>query len=167
MIVTIGLVACGGDLNENNKKDNSIQPNDNTEEEVNNEATEENNEEATTETSDELSGAVTMWTASLAGDPFDSYFEDLANAFEKMHPDLEVVISDIPQGEIQQKVLTSLTGDDVLDLVNLAPRYTLNIASQGGLLDLEDLLSDEVKESYVKGPFESGYYCSTSKLIVL
>lgn len=108
--------------------------------------------------SDELSGEVTMWTASLTGEPFDGYFADIESEFEDMHPDLDVIIEDIPQNDIEQKVLTSLTGDDVPDLVNLAPRYMVNIAAQGGLLDLEELVSDDVKSSYLEGPLESGYF---------
>ncbi|WP_042143526.1 ABC transporter substrate-binding protein [Paucisalibacillus sp. EB02] len=108
--------------------------------------------------SGELSGEVTMWTASLSGEPFDSYFADLEAEFEEMHPDVDVIIEDIPQNEIQQKVLTSLTGDDVPDVVNLAPRYMINIAEQGGLLDLNDLVSDDVKNSFLEGPFQAGHY---------
>lgn len=110
------------------------------------------------DSSEGLSGEVTMWTASLSGEPFDSYFAEIEAAFEEMHPNVDVIIEDIPQNEIEQKVLTSLTGDDVPDLVNLAPRYMVNIAAQGGLLDLEDLVSEEVKNSFLEGPFESGYF---------
>ncbi|WP_200411670.1 ABC transporter substrate-binding protein [Virgibacillus salexigens] len=108
--------------------------------------------------SNELSGEVTMWTASLSGEPFDSYFADLEQQFEKIHPNLDVIIEDIPQGEIEQKVLTSLTTDDVPDLVNLAPRYMVSIAAQGGLLELDDLVSEGTKSSFLEGPFESGYF---------
>lgn len=137
-ILVVVLAACGGanDNNTNNNKGNS-----------------NGNDDST-----ELSGEVTMWTASLAGDPFDGYFEEIKKDFETLHPNVEVIIEDIPQGEIQQKVLTSLTGSDVPDLVNLAPRYMVNIANQGGLLDIEDLVSDEVKDSFLEGPLESGYY---------
>lgn len=131
-LLTIGLVACDGE------KD-----------------TESSDE---TGSSDGLSGEVTMWTASLSGEPFDSYFADIESEFEEMHPDLDVILEDIPQNDIEQKVLTSLTGDDVPDLVNLAPRYMVNIAAQGGLLDLEDLVSEDVKSSYLEGPFNAGYY---------
>jgi putative chitobiose transport system substrate-binding protein len=106
----------------------------------------------------ELSGKVTMWTASLAGEPFDTYFKDLEKDFESQHPEVDVVIQDIPQNEMEQKVLTSLTGSDVPDLVNLNPHYMSNIAAQGGLLDLTDELSDEANGAYVEGPFESGKY---------
>ncbi|MFD1608212.1 ABC transporter substrate-binding protein [Oceanobacillus luteolus] len=133
-IVSIGLVACSGDDNADNE------------------------DVAVSGSSDGLSGEVTMWTASLAGEPFDSYFADIEAKFEEMHPDVDVIIEDIPQNEIEQKVLTSLTGDDVPDLVNLAPRYMVNIAAQGGLLDMEDLVSDEVKNSFLEGPFQSGYF---------
>ncbi|MDG5471497.1 extracellular solute-binding protein [Jeotgalibacillus sp. ET6] len=108
--------------------------------------------------SGELSGEVTLWTASLAGEPFDTYFADLEAEFEEMHPDLDVKIEDIPQNEMEQKVLTSLTGDDVPDVVNLNPHYMSNIAAQGGLLELSDLVSEETKSSYVEGPFNSGMY---------
>lgn len=136
-IIGIGLVACGGN---NEESDGNAKGS------------------GESDSSDELTGEVTMWTASLAGEPFDSYFDDLEKEFEDMHPELDVTIEDIPQNEIETKVLTSLTGDDVPDVVNLAPRYVTNIAAQQGLLDLEDLLSDEAKDSYIDGPFEAGQY---------
>ncbi|MDR0139610.1 ABC transporter substrate-binding protein [Metabacillus idriensis] len=108
--------------------------------------------------SGELSGEVTLWTASLAGEPFDTYFDKLEKNFEKLHPDVDVVIEDIPQNEMEQKVLTSLTGSDVPDVVNLNPHYMSNIAAQGGLLDLTDMVSDETKNSFVEGPYKSGIY---------
>lgn len=105
-----------------------------------------------------LSGKVTMWTASLAGEPFDSYFDEIEKEFEEMHPDVDVVIEDVPQNEMEQKVLTSLTGSDVPDVVNLNPHYMSNIAAQGGLLELDDMLSEEAKTAYVDGPYKSGMF---------
>ncbi|MDN6162510.1 MAG: sugar ABC transporter substrate-binding protein [Atopostipes sp.] len=104
-----------------------------------------------------LSGDVTLWTASLSGEPFDSYFDDVKEEFEDLHPEVNIVIEDIPQDEIQQKVLTSLTGDEVPDVVNLAPRFMEKIADQGGLLELGNFLSDEEKEKYLERPLDSGY----------
>ncbi|MUV36988.1 putative binding protein [Lentibacillus sp. JNUCC-1] len=124
-----------------------------------------NNDESSSGSGDEngsgnegLSGDVTMWTASLAGEPFDSYFDDIKKDFEELHPDVNVIIEDIPQAEIEQKVLTSLTGSDVPDLVNLAPRFVFNIAAQGGLLDLSDKIDEDTKDSYLEGPFKAGYF---------
>lgn len=134
-ILAIGLVGCGGEKEKSN--DNAQQD---------------------AGTSDELSGEVVMWTASLSGEPFDSYFADLKKGFEELHPNVDVIIEDIPQNDIEQKVLTSLTGNDVPDVVNLAPRYMVNIASQGGLLDLSELVSDELKNTFLEGPFKSGNY---------
>jgi putative chitobiose transport system substrate-binding protein len=108
--------------------------------------------------SDELTGKVTLWTASLAGEPFDTYFKNIEKEFETQHPKLDVVIEDVPQNEMEQKVLTSLTGKDVPDVVNLNPHYMSNIAAQGGLLDLTNEVSDEVKKSFVEGPYKSGMY---------
>ncbi|WHY77816.1 ABC transporter substrate-binding protein [Neobacillus sp. WH10] len=108
--------------------------------------------------SEGLSGKVTLWTASLSGEPFDSYFDSIEKEFETLHPKLDVVIEDVPQNEMEQKVLTSLTGKDVPDVVNLNPHYMSNIAAQGGLLDLTDELSDKTKESFIEGPYNSGKY---------
>jgi putative chitobiose transport system substrate-binding protein len=108
--------------------------------------------------SGELSGEVTLWTASLAGEPFDTYFKELEKEFEEQHPKLDVIIQDVPQNEMEQKVLTSLTGSDVPDVVNLNPHYMSNIAAQGGLLDLTEEISDEANSAYVEGPFQSGKY---------
>ncbi|KON88714.1 hypothetical protein AF332_19185 [Sporosarcina globispora] len=117
-----------------------------------------NSEENRSEKSDELSGEVTLWTASLAGEPFDTYFDNIEKKFEELHPDLDVIIEDIPQNEMEKKVLTSLTGDDVPDVVNLNPHYMSNIAAQGGLLDLTELLNEETKKSFVEGAYVAGFY---------
>ncbi|UOY93097.1 ABC transporter substrate-binding protein [Ectobacillus sp. JY-23] len=106
----------------------------------------------------ELSGKVTLWTASLSGEPFKTYFANVEKKFEELHPKLDVVIQDVPQNEMEQKVLTSLTGSDVPDVVNLNPHYMSNIAAQGGLLDLTKMVSSKTKESFVEGPYNSGMY---------
>ncbi len=131
-LLMVGLIACG-------EEDNSGSSNE-------------------SGSSNGLSGEVVMWTASLSGEPFDSYFTDIEEAFEEMHPDVDVVIEDIPQNEIEQNVLTSLTGDDVPDVVNLAPRFMVNIADQGGLLELSDHVDEETQNSYLEGPFNAGYF---------
>ncbi|SDC42158.1 carbohydrate ABC transporter substrate-binding protein, CUT1 family [Pelagirhabdus alkalitolerans] len=107
---------------------------------------------------EELSGDITFWTASLSGDPFDGYFDELKEEFEDMHPEVSVTIQDTPQNEMEQRVLTSLTSDDAPDVVNLNPHYMSNIASQGGLLPIGDYVSDDYQETYVEGALESGYY---------
>ncbi|MGF7047435.1 putative chitobiose transport system substrate-binding protein [Paenibacillus sp. DS2015] len=106
----------------------------------------------------ELSGKVTLWTASLAGEPFDTYFDEIEKNFENLHPNVDVLIEDIPQDAMEQKVLTSLTGSAVPDVVNLNPHYMSNIVAQGGLLDLTEMVSDETKSSFVEGPYKSGIY---------
>ncbi|OJF92124.1 ABC transporter substrate-binding protein [Alkalibacterium sp. 20] len=114
--------------------------------------------ESDTEESSELSGEITFWTASLSGDPFDGYFEEIKSDFETMHPDVTVNIQDTPQNEMEQRVLTSLTGSDAMDVINLNPHYMANIASQGGLLNMEEYLDDDIGSRFVEGAFEAGYY---------
>lgn len=114
--------------------------------------------ESDTEESSELTGEITFWTASLSGDPFDGYFEEIKSDFEEMHPGVTVNIQDTPQNEMEQRVLTSLTGSDAMDVINLNPHYTANIASQGGLLNMEEYLDDDIGSRFVEGAFEAGYY---------
>lgn len=109
-----------------------------------------------TEEASALTGEVTFWTASLAGEPFDSYFEDIKAEFEALHPEVSVNIQDIPQNEMEQKVLTSLTGNDAPDVVNLNPHYMANIGTKGGLLELDDYVSEGYEEVYVEGALNSG-----------
>lgn len=111
-----------------------------------------------TKNAGDISGKVTLWTASLAGEPFDTYFKNIEKEFETQHPKVDVVIQDVPQDQMEQKVLTSLTGNDVPDVVNLNPHYMSNIAAQGGLLDLTNEVSEQTKSSFVQGPFDSGKY---------
>lgn len=105
-----------------------------------------------------LSGDVTFWTASLAGEPFDSYFDNIKAEFEELHPDVTVNIQDTPQNEMEQRVLTSLAGGETPDVVNLNPHYMANIAAQGGLLPIDDYVSEDYQDTYVEGPLESGRY---------
>lgn len=105
-----------------------------------------------------LSGEVTFWTASLAGDPFDGYFEDIKAEFESLHPDVTVTIQDTPQNEMEQRVLASLSGGDGPDVVNLNPHYMANIASRGGLLAIDEYVSDDYQSTYVEGALESGRF---------
>src|SRR5699024_6268857 len=86
---------------------------------------------------------------------------EVEKGFEEEHPDVDVVIEDIPQEQMEQKVLTSLTGSVVPDLVNLNTLYVSNIAAQGGLLDLTDLIDEETKNSFLEGPFNAGVYAGS------
>ncbi|MCC5890764.1 MAG: extracellular solute-binding protein [Alkalibacterium sp.] len=147
-LLSLVLAGCGnGDTNDNDTGDD-----------VNDDTVTETEEDETTEDSSELSGDITFWTASLSGDPFDGYFEQIKSDFEDMHPDVSVNIQDTPQNEMEQRVLTSLTGSDAMDVVNLNPHYMANIASQGGLLNMEEYLDDDISSRFVEGAFEAGFY---------
>lgn len=142
-VLALSLTACGGN-NGNSASDNK--------------GNNQQASEGTTPAADELSGKVTLWTASLSGEPFATYFKNIEKEFETAHPKVDVVIEDVPQNEMEQKVLISLTGSDVPDVVNLNPHYMSNVAAQGGLLDLTSEVSDETKQSFVEGPYQSGMY---------
>ncbi|ANE47238.1 hypothetical protein SY83_14260 [Paenibacillus swuensis] len=146
-VLAIGLTACGNGNNEGKGNNNASNSGSTNEPSANSQAEK-----------DALNGKVTLWTASLAGEPFDTYFKNVESEFEKMHPEVDVVIEDVPQNEMEQKVLISLTGTNVPDVVNLNPHYMSNIAAQGGLLDLTNEISEEAKTSFVEGPYQSGMY---------
>lgn len=147
-LLSLVLAGCGnGETNDTGSTD-----------EVNDVA--ESIDESSDETS-ELSGDITFWTASLSGDPFDGYFEQIKNDFEDMHPEVTINIQDTPQNEMEQRVLTSLTGNDAMDVVNLNPHYMANVASQGGLLDMAEYLDGDIAERFVEGAFEAGFYDDT------
>lgn len=144
VVLALSLAACGNNTANDAKNSGS----------TNNQGSSQSTTDTTA--TKELSGKVTLWTASLAGEPFDTYFKNIEAEFESLHPGVDVVIQDVPQPELEQKVLVSLTGNDVPDVVNLNPHYMANIAAQGGLLDLTNELSQETKDSFVQGPYESG-----------
>lgn len=99
---------------------------------------------------------IKVWTGSLTGEPFDTYFADLKKDFESKNENIEIVFEDIPLGEMEQKVLTSLTGSDVPDVVNLNPHFMGNIAAQGGLSDLKDLVKDvNLESTFLEGPLQA------------
>lgn len=99
---------------------------------------------------------IKVWTGSLTGEPFDTYFAELKADFESKNENIKIEFEDIPLGEMEQKVLTSLTGSDVPDIVNLNPHFMGNIAAQGGLAELNDLVKDiNLEETYLEGPLQA------------
>jgi len=153
VVLAFSLAACGNNGNNGGNANSGANANTGN---VNNENANAQNAGTDAAAADSLSGKVTLWTASLAGEPFDTYFKNVEKEFETLHPELDVIIQDVPQNEMEQKVLVSLTGSDVPDVVNLNPHYMANIAAQGGLLDLTNEVSEETKKSFVEGPFQSG-----------
>lgn len=103
-----------------------------------------------------------LWTISLKP-KFTEYMDRVIADFEGEHPEVEVEWSDLPQANIQQKLMASIAGDASPDVVNLTTANALALARQGALTDVNQQLPVHVKEAYLPNlwqasEFDGGIY---------
>ncbi|MFD1887211.1 ABC transporter substrate-binding protein [Paenibacillus wenxiniae] len=106
--------------------------------------------------SNEEDGRVTIkfWTIALQP-TFNDYFNNLISEYQKNHPGVTVEWSDYPYDAISNKLLTGIASGNVPDVVNLNTEFANQMASKGALADLTPYLSDEERQSYFDGIFNS------------
>ncbi len=106
--------------------------------------------------SKEEDGRVTIkfWTIALQP-TFNDYFNNLISEYQKNHPGVTVEWSDYPYDAISNKLLTGIASGNVPDVVNLNTEFANQMASKGALADLTPYLSDEERQSYFDGIFNS------------
>ncbi|MDR7416359.1 MAG: sugar ABC transporter substrate-binding protein [Armatimonadota bacterium] len=95
-----------------------------------------------------------FWTISLR--PFfTDYITELARTYERQNPGVRVRWVDQPVGAVVQKLLGSLAAGTPPDVVNLNVPMTAELAQQGGLFPLGDLLRPEDRDRYFEGMLRS------------
>jgi ABC-type glycerol-3-phosphate transport system substrate-binding protein len=68
--------------------------------------------------------------------------EDLAVAFEKSHPGVDVQIESVPWGSLSEKLSTALRNDDPPDIAHLEPFMAYGLVERGLLSPIDDLITD-------------------------
>ncbi|MFN8674326.1 MAG: sugar ABC transporter substrate-binding protein [Candidatus Sericytochromatia bacterium] len=100
------------------------------------------------------SNKLELWTMQLKP-TFNDYMNGVIADYKKENPKLDVEWVDLPSKEIEQKTLTSIAGGKAPDVVNLNPNFSSKMAEEGALSDLEPLVKDEVKKSYLPNIWSS------------
>lgn len=97
---------------------------------------------------------IELWTMQLKP-TFNDYMTKLIADYKKENPKVDVEWVDLPSKEIEQKTLTSIAGGKSPDVVNLNPNFSAKMAEEGALSDLEPLVNDVIKKSYIPNIWKS------------
>lgn len=95
-----------------------------------------------------------FWTIALQP-TFNDYFNDLIAKYEESHPSVTVKWKDYPYDAISQRLLTSTASGKSPDVVNLNTEFASQLGSKGALLNLAEYLTEEEKNSYFEGIYNS------------
>lgn len=96
----------------------------------------------------EATQEVEFWTMQLQPD-FTDYFNELIADFEAENPETTVRWVDVPWGDMQSKILTSVSAGTAPDVVNLNPDFASQLASRNAWLTLDDRVSDADQNVYL------------------
>ena len=96
-----------------------------------------------------------VWTLDLAP-KFNDTINGAIAAWERQHPDVDVVWTDVPWGSVERKLLAAVFARTAPDVVNLNPLFAANLASKGGLLPLDPLLPPGAEASYLPRLWQAG-----------
>jgi len=101
------------------------------------------------QTGQKISGSqkIVFWTMQLKPS-FDRYMTEAIEAFVKQNPSAEVEWVDIPWGEMENKILTSIAAKTAPDVVNLNPQFATKLAEKKALVDMQTTISDADRSIY-------------------
>ena len=98
---------------------------------------------------------VQFWTLDLAP-KFNGFMAAVIAAWERDHPGVRVQWTDVPWASVERKLLAAVFARTAPDLVNLNPPFAANLASKGGLLDLDPWLPPRAEETYLPPIWQAG-----------
>lgn len=113
-----------------------------------------NEEVETVETDGELTGDIEFMTIALLP-TFEEYFNDMIADFEELHPGVNVTLRDVPFDQVEQVILTSASGGNLPDVMNLNTEFVKTIGGKGALANMDELAAD-VKDNFYAGLWETG-----------
>ncbi len=77
------------------------------------------------------------------------FFQGLAEEFNAMHDDIEVVVEHLPWPEMQQQLITDISAGTAPDISHMATRWMAGFAQEGVLAAIDELMSPEFAASFV------------------
>ncbi|MFM7653413.1 MAG: ABC transporter substrate-binding protein [Vulcanococcus sp.] len=98
---------------------------------------------------------IQFWTLDLAP-KFSPYINGVIAEWERGHPGVDVVWTDVPWASVERKLLAAVFARTAPDVVNLNPLFAANLASKGGLLPLEPVLPKGAAGGYLPLIWQAG-----------
>ncbi|MGC9369911.1 MAG: ABC transporter substrate-binding protein [Paracoccaceae bacterium] len=77
------------------------------------------------------------------------YFEEVAAAFEKENPDIDINIEVVPWDTLLQRLTTDIAGGAAPDISIIGTRWLLDFAEQGIAEPVDDYLTPEFKSTFI------------------
>jgi putative chitobiose transport system substrate-binding protein len=102
---------------------------------------------AQTTTSHGSSNKITFWTMQLKP-TFDAYMTETIAAFVKLNPGAQVEWIDVPWGDMESKILSTIAANNIPDVVNLNPQFASKLAQKNALVDMQVKLTPEEIAQY-------------------
>lgn len=99
---------------------------------------------------------VEFWTMQLQP-KFTEYFETLIAEFETEQGGDAASVSwvDVPWSAMESKILTAVSAKTAPDVVNLNPNFASKLASRNAWLDLDTVLTQEMRDRYLPKIWEA------------
>ena len=98
---------------------------------------------------------INVWTLDLAP-RFNPFMQRVIRDWQGRHPGYTVHWTDVPWSSVERKLLAAVYARTAPDLVNLNPPFAANLASKGGLRDLDTLLPDGAQATYLPRIWQAG-----------
>lgn len=93
------------------------------------------------------SNKITFWTMQLKP-TFDAYMTETIAAFVKQNPGTQVEWVDVPWGDMESKILSTIAANNIPDVVNLNPQFASKLAQKNALVDMQVRLTPEEIAQY-------------------
>ncbi|GGF85699.1 ABC transporter substrate-binding protein [Paenibacillus aceti] len=97
---------------------------------------------------------INFWTISLSP-TFDDYVNARIKKFEDANPDITIKWTDLPYGSMENKLLSSIAGNQSPDVVNLNTAMALKLADKNALVDLNKEATEEQLSIYFESLLHS------------
>jgi putative chitobiose transport system substrate-binding protein len=94
------------------------------------------------------SNQLEFWTMQLKPN-FTKYFAGINQTFESQNKTVKLRWVDVSWSAMENKILTSISAKTAPDVVNLNPKFASQLATRNAWLDLEPMVTPEVKATYL------------------
>lgn len=98
--------------------------------------------------------SINFWTISLSP-TFDDYVNARIKKFEDANPGITIKWTDLPYGSMENKLLSSIAGNQSPDVVNLNTAMALKLADKNALVDLNKEATEEQLSIYFESLLHS------------
>lgn len=94
-----------------------------------------------------------FWTLQLSS--LSDYIEARINEYENLHPNVKIIWQDVPFKEGEKRALAASLSKKVPDVINLNPTFSSTLASKKALVNFNDYITEEQKETYLPASLEA------------